>query len=253
MKTLIAVILDRSGSMSGHESDTIGGVNNFIEEQKKLSDDSAILFVRFDTEYERFRDRVELAKCTPLTAGEYKPRGMTSLLDAVGKTINAMENDWISFKPERAIVVIVTDGEENSSTEFTNAKIKEMIKSREASGKWAFIYLGTDVNAFAEGAKLGVQALNTAGFNKTARGFASTYANVSQTVSHMRFSGSTVAHNLGGKIEDDGSVSKEPAVGGWDVPVSPVVVGAPISDVKANVWQAPAGTATQASTWTPPA
>src|SRR3990167_6944268 len=95
MKTMICLILDRSGSMHGRENDVIGGVNSFIEEQKKLPDPASIAFVRFDTEaIERFRAMGPLSEVQPLTLADYQPRGGTPLLDAVGTTIAKLDDDW---------------------------------------------------------------------------------------------------------------------------------------------------------------
>ena len=210
MKTMICLILDRSGSMGGRENDGINGVNSFIEEQKKLPDPASIAFVRFDTEAtERFRAMQPLADVKPLERSEYQPRGGTPLLDAVGKTIAQLEDDWKAEQPERAILVIVTDGEENSSREYTKAKVKEMIESRQSSGKWAFVYLGANVDAFAEAGSMGFAMANTAGYVNTMAGNKAMYAAVSQSVSNMRATGATVAQNLGRNIgEDDDKTAK---------------------------------------------
>src|SRR5262245_22685642 len=203
MKAIICLILDRSGSMGGRETDVVNGVNSFIEEQRKLPDPASIAFVRFDSEaVERFRPMVNLKECALLTADDYKPRGGTPLLDAVGTTIARLDEDWKAEKPERAIVVIVTDGQENASREYTKAKIQEMVKARQDSGKWAFVYLGANVDAFHEAGSMGFAAANTAGYRSTAKGTRSMYERVSQSVRCMRTTGATMAHNLGGDIDE---------------------------------------------------
>lgn len=209
MKAMICLILDRSGSMGGREDDVVNGVNSFLTEQKALPDPATISMVRFDSEAtERFRPMQDLKEAPPLTRADYRPRGGTPLLDAVGSTITALDDDWKREQPERCIVVIVTDGQENASREYTKQKIKELIEARQESGKWAFIYLGANVDAFAEAGSMGINPSNSAGYNATAKGLASTYGTVSESVRHMRQTGLTVAHNLGGKIEDDGSLTK---------------------------------------------
>lgn len=236
MKAMICLILDRSGSMGGRENDVINGVNSFIEEQKKLPDAASIAFVRFDTEAtERFRSMSTLAECKPLTRDEYKPRGGTPLLDAVGKTIAQLDEDWKAESPERAIVVIVTDGEENASHEYTKAKIQEMVKARQDSGKWAFIYLGANVDAFAEAGSMGIHLSNTGGYVNTEAGTKAMYAAASNTVGMMRATGAVMDCGLGGNIEEDGSLTK------------PAKSPLPMQSVSAT-WTAPQ--ATQA--WTPP-
>lgn len=210
MKTMICLILDRSGSMAGREKDVIGGVNTFLDEQKKLPHPASVAFVRFDTSaIERFRPMTALKKAEPLVPSDYVPSGGTPLLDAIGQTIVALDADWKTEKPDQAIVVIVTDGMENSSHEYKKAQIKDMITSREASGKWMFVYLAANVDAFAEAGSIGVLAANTAGYTSTAAGTQSMYAATSQTVSALRTTGEKVAKNLGGNIAEDGKVEKK--------------------------------------------
>lgn len=239
MKTMICLILDRSGSMSGRETDVIGGVNSFLAEQRKLPNPASIAFVRFDdAAIERFRPMQALAECKDLTATDYQPRGGTPLLDAVGKTIAQLDEDWKTERPERAIMVIVTDGQENASHEYKKAQIADMIKARQDSGKWAFMYLGANVDAFAEAGSMGIAMANTAGYVNTSRGTRSMYATASNAVQQMRASGATLAHNLGKNIgEDDVDVAKV-----YQPLTSPVTAAQP-------TWTAPQAT----TTWQPPA
>jgi uncharacterized protein YegL len=246
MKTMICLILDRSGSMQGREGDVIGGVNNFIEEQKKLPDPASVAFVRFDTEIERFRPMVDLSKVEPLTKAEYQPRGSTALLDAVGQTITKLDEDWKAEKPDRCIVVIVTDGAENASREYTKAKIQALVKARQDSNLWAFIYLGANVDAFDEANSMGISTANSAGYTNTAAGNKHMYATASASVGRMRMTGATVAHNLGvanlGEDDDDQSMKVPP-------PVIPTVQPAAAS----TTWVPPTTTtAPSNSAWTPP-
>ena len=244
MKTMICLILDRSGSMQGRETDVIGGVNAFIEEQKKLPDPASIAFVRFDSEaIERFRPMQALSEVKPLTREDYQPRGGTPLLDAIGATITKLDEDWKTESPERAIVVIVTDGQENASKEYTKAKIQSLIKARQDSGMWAFIYLGANVDAFAEAGSMGISMANTAGYTNTAAGTKSLYATASASVGRMRSTGATVAHNLGGNIGEDG---------GLDLKVPPPAPATVIPPQSASTWVPPTSAPTNSGTWTPP-
>lgn len=246
MKTLICFVLDRSGSMEGRQTDVIGGCNKFITDQKALKDPASVAFVRFDTVIERFREMTPLEDVKSLVAEDYVPRGSTALLDAIGQTINQLDKDWVNEKPDRAIMVIVTDGYENASTEFKKDKIKRMIQAREKSGKWAFIYLGADVDAFAEAATLGVNLSNTAGFTKSVKGMSAAYDTVSASVSMMRSSGSTVAHNLGkaniGEADDATSINTPGA--------APTLPNNPFNAEAA--WTPPAFDIAE-ETWSPPA
>lgn len=211
MKTMLCLILDRSGSMGGRENDVVNGVNALLTEQKNLPDPATIAFVRFDSEgIERFRQMGPLADCKPLDRSEYQPRGGTPLLDAVGQTISTLDQDWQREQPERAIVVIVTDGEENASKEYTKDQIKQMILARQDSGKWSFIYLGANVDSFAEAGAIGIFGANTANYQPTAKGMAAAYGTVSQNLMSMRSTGSTIA-SLGGDIQNDGSVKPSPS------------------------------------------
>lgn len=236
MKTMICLVLDRSGSMQGREHDVTGGVNQFIDDQKKLPDPASMAFVRFDSGgVERFRPMMNLAEVEHLKAGDFQPRGGTPLLDAIGKTIIALEEDWKAEQPDRAIMVIVTDGQENESREYTKAKVKALIETRQASGLWAFIYLGANVDAFAEAGTMGFSTANTAGYRSTAMGTQSAYASVSKTVTAMRATGQTMdsTGSLGRDIPED------------DVPLAPVAQPKP-------AWMKPASASTSSEAWKPP-
>lgn len=237
MKTLIWLILDRSGSMSGKEDDVIGGVNKFLEEQKKLPDPAIIGMTRFDNEYEIFRKAADLQKAEPIGPGDYSPRGSTALLDAVGRTLSTLDDEWKQHQPEKAIVVVITDGYENASVEFTKSKVKDMIESREKSGKWTFLYFGAGVDAFAEGAAMGFAAVNTAGYQGTKVGVRRAYATMSSSVGNLRTGGtSNLGKNLGESEDED--QQQVPAA------VPPSVVA---SGPSTPIWQEPG------KTWTPPA
>lgn len=205
-RNLICLILDRSGSMGGLEDDVVGGVNTFLAEQKQLPDAALISFVRFDsTAIELFRETTELAACAPLAREEFQPRGGTPLLDAIGITIARLDEDCRRLNADRAIVVIITDGQENASREYTKARIKMMIEERSASGRWSFIYLGANVDAFAEGESLGVRDGNIGGYTSSARGTRAMYSSLSSSVRQMRRTGSLDA-GLGGEIDEDGKL-----------------------------------------------
>lgn len=199
-KTMICLILDRSGSMAGLEKDVIGGVNSFLEEQKQLPDPATFCAVRFDSsDIERFVQLQNLQHTQPLKSGDFVPRGGTPLLDAIGQTIRQLDHDWQEIQPDRCIVVIYTDGQENSSKEYSKATVKKMIEQRQGSGKWGFVFLGANIDAVGEAASLGIWTTNAAKYENSHGGLKSAYAATSATVGFMRSSGSTVA-NLGGDI-----------------------------------------------------
>ena len=132
--TEIVYILDRSGSMSGLEKDTIGGYNSFLEKQKKEDGDAVVTTVLFDDKYDMVHDRVDIKKVKALTNKEYYARGMTALLDAIGKTINqvsARHKTMVdSAVPAKTVVVIITDGMENASKEYKLQTVKAMIEKQ---------------------------------------------------------------------------------------------------------------------------
>jgi uncharacterized protein YegL len=140
-KTLIFVILDESGSMNGKKDDVIGGFNSFIEEQKNIkTDQSRFFMIKFNSNVFPIHNNIKLEYVPPLTNENYRPSGNTALYDAVYKAILTV--DEYKEKDERIVIVIFTDGLENSSKVATKHILKEMITSREASGEWTFLYIG---------------------------------------------------------------------------------------------------------------
>jgi uncharacterized protein YegL len=156
--TEIVLVVDRSGSMDCVREDAEGGINTFIEEQKKHEGDATLTLVQFDTKYEF------VCRGTPIQDVPHYtlvPRGMTALLDAVGKAINEtgerlstiLEKD----RPGLVVFVVMTDGLENSSKEFTKSQIKEMISRQQDQYRWQFTFLGANQNAFREGEGVGIR------------------------------------------------------------------------------------------------
>lgn len=256
MKTMLCMILDRSGSMGGRERDVVGGVNRFIADQKEVKgcERDVISMMRFDSVVERFRSMKPLALCPMLLDQEYQPRGSTALLDAIGHTLKQLDEDWSVERPDRCICVIVTDGEENASVEFNRDQVKRMIQSRERSGRWSFIYLGANVDAFAEAQKMGISAINTVQYDsRTSRGIEQVYASASAAVGTMRATGSTQAHNLGvdltkGQVGQAGPLFK-PQVPGVDLTQMPkqAMQWTPPEEKPGEQWVPP-----EPSTWTLP-
>jgi hypothetical protein len=149
MKTYINVILDKSGSMQSVLTDTIGGYNAWLEKQKEAKGKQSLVLTLFDTITET-REYADLDSAPSLTKSTYVPGGMTALLDAIGNTIKK-----VSAKAKKVLVVIITDGFENSSHEYTREAIKELIKERELEG-WTFAYIGASQGGFAEAGQLGI-------------------------------------------------------------------------------------------------
>ena len=158
--TEIVFILDESGSMSGLEKDTVGGFNSFIGRQRNVEGEALVSVVLFSGSSKVLYDRVELSKIETMTEKQYCPEGCTALLDAVGNAVNhirtihkyAREED----RPEKTVFVITTDGEENSSREFTYRKVKELIERQQKDCGWEFIFLGANIDAGEEAARIGI-------------------------------------------------------------------------------------------------
>lgn len=156
-RTLIAVIIDESGSMDSRRDETIASVNDYLEGIETENPDTLVTIVNFsspigETRRVRFLEKnTRVADTYELTRETYRPRGNTPLLDAVGKTIKKIENEDV----DRFLVVVVTDGLENDSREYTQEKIKRTIRDKEASDRWTFTYLGVGVDAWAGAQFLG--------------------------------------------------------------------------------------------------
>lgn len=181
----ITVVLDRSGSMRSCKEDSEGGFNSFIQKQKEETGETNLTLIQFDDEYEVVYNGINIQNVK-----EYKlePRGMTALLDAVGKAINVTGSRLAAMKeedrPATVLFMIITDGGENSSTEFTGEQIKSMIEIQQNIYKWKFTYLGANVDAFAVGGSLGIKTSGLSNYNT--RNTRSVYNTVSNLTSRMR-------------------------------------------------------------------
>ena len=188
--TEIVFILDRSGSMSGLEGDTIGGFNAMIEKQKREPGEALISTVLFDNENEVIHDRVDIQKIEPMTDKEYYVRGCTALLDAVGGAIHhignvhkyAREED----RPEKTLFVITTDGMENASRKYSYDRLKMMIERQKEKYGWEFIFLGANIDAAKEAARFGIDESRAANYHADSRGTAVIYEAMSEVVGNVR-------------------------------------------------------------------
>ena len=187
--TEMIFILDRSGSMAGLESDTIGGFNSLITKQKQHPGDALVTTVLFDNVCERLHDRAKLHSVPPMDGAQYFVRGSTALLDAIGATIRntvaaqgrAKEED----RPGQTIVVIITDGMENASREYNRSGVRAMIELQKANG-WEFIFLGANIDAISTARSFGIAADRAADYLADKEGTALSYESISETVSCMR-------------------------------------------------------------------
>ncbi len=159
--TEMVFIIDKSGSMSGLESDTIGGFNSNITKQLETGENVLVTTVLFDTKFITLHDRVNITKIEKMTKNDYTPGGSTALCDAVGNTINRIKyaQQYLKEdeKPNKTMFVIITDGQENSSREFSSSQIKKLITEQKKEHDWEFIFLGANMDA--------VETANTYGIN----------------------------------------------------------------------------------------
>ena len=181
--TELVFILDRSGSMSGLESDTIGGYNSMLEKQKKEPREAVITTVLFDDTYELLHDRVNIRRIQPITKKEYFVRGTTALLDAVGKTtskiVNVQSQTPEDELTEYVMFVIITDGLENASREFNYEKIRQMIEYQKSKYGWEFIFLGAKIDAVATAARFGISKDMSANYHADSVGILLNYETIS--------------------------------------------------------------------------
>lgn len=187
--TEIVFILDRSGSMHGLEGDTIGGFNSLLEKQKAEEGEAVVTTVLFDDKYELLHDRINIKGISPITTEDYYVRGCTALLDAIGNTISKIDNTQKHTlkdqSAENVMFVIVTDGLENASKEFTHKSIKEMVESKKKSG-WEFIFLGANIDAIAEGAKIGIEETRACLYHANSKGVRNCFASSNDAISMVR-------------------------------------------------------------------
>ena len=188
--TEVVFILDRSGSMSGLEADTIGGFNSMIEKQRKEEGEAYISTVLFDDQTEVLYDRVPVGKIEPMNDRQYYVRGCTALLDAIGGAIHhianvhkyAREED----RPEKTLFVIITDGMENASHLYTYEKVKKMVEIEKEKYGWEFLFLGANIDAVEVAGRFGIGADRAINYECDSAGTQLNYQALSQTMSAVR-------------------------------------------------------------------
>jgi uncharacterized protein YegL len=158
--TELVFSLDKSGSMGGLESDTIGGYNSMFAKQQAVEGEAQVTTVLFDNNYELLHDRIDIKAVSPITEREYQVGGSTALLDAIGRTIhkigNAQKNTAEDYRAEKVVFVIITDGEENASREYTSDKVKAQIERQKSRYGWEFIFLGANIDAVETAGRFGI-------------------------------------------------------------------------------------------------
>lgn len=163
MKTYIGMVLDESGSMALIRDTVISSFNEYLEDRKKDEGENYFTLIKFNTQYKKVCTNLTPKNVDKLTTNSYTPSGMTALYDALGRTIN--EIDAVLEKDDRVLIVILTDGQENSSVEYTRETIFSLIKEKEATGRYTFVYLGATQDAWLAAGGLGIAVQNTVQFD----------------------------------------------------------------------------------------
>lgn len=182
MKTLINVVLDKSGSMGIVWDATISGFNEFLLTQQKEAPDALLSLTLFDTTYKQPHKATPVTHVAPLTKETYNPGGNTALYDAIGNSIREIER--MTEQPERVAFVILTDGQENSSREYSQKQIFDLISWHRDEGKgWEFTFLGANQDSYAASASFGIKASSTMNYNQTNVGTQTAFATLARTTS----------------------------------------------------------------------
>lgn len=188
--TEIIFILDRSGSMSGLEADTIGGFNSMIEKQKKADGEAMISTVLFDNVSEVIHDRVSVLDIQPMTDKDYTVRGCTALLDAIGGAIHHIGNIHKYARaedvPEHTLFVITTDGMENASRHYNAERVKQMIGRQKARYGWEFLFLGANIDAVETARHFGIGADRAVNYHSDSAGTQLNYEVLSEAICAVR-------------------------------------------------------------------
>lgn len=188
--TEIVFILDRSGSMSGLEADTVGGFNAMIAKQKREPGEALISTVLFDDESVVIHDRVPVQNIAPMTERDYYVRGCTALLDAIGGAIHHIGNVHKYARtedvPEHTLFVITTDGMENASRRYDSERVKQMIERQKARHGWEFLFLGANIDAVETAGRFGIGADRAVNYNADRTGTQLNYEVLSEAVSAVR-------------------------------------------------------------------
>lgn len=188
--TDIVIVLDRSGSMGGIARQTIEGFNQFLDEQRKDEDQSAVSLILFDDQYDVVYVASPLAQTAPLTRETFKPRGSTALLDAMGQTIQETGQRLSALpeerRPEHVLFVIITDGFENCSRQFTHTQVADMIAHQRDVYKWQFVFLGANQDAIATAAALRMNPDSALNYEATGEGSKTAWLELSNATSLSR-------------------------------------------------------------------
>jgi len=200
----LVFILDRSGSMGGLESDTIGGYNSMLSKQKKEKTGKvSVTTVLFDDQYELLYNQVPIEKVSPMTEEEYYVRGSTALLDAIGKTVMQVKanQDKKEIK-DKVLFVIITDGMENASREYRVEQVKKLIEERKEKDNWEFLFLGANIDAIGAAKDIGIDSSRAVRFKSDKKGTAKNYEVLNEAIKEIR-GGYQLNNSWKNEIEED--------------------------------------------------
>lgn len=203
----LVFILDRSGSMGGLESDTIGGYNSMLEKQKNGKTGKVnVTTVLFDDKYELLHDRIPIKEIKPITDKEYFVRGNTALLDAIGKTVSHIKSEQNKLekekKSEKVMFIIITDGMENASKEYTVKAVKEIIETQKNKEKWEFLFLGANIDAIGTAESYGIESSRAVQYKSDSRGTINNYEVLEKAIEKVR-EGNELDEKWKKEIEED--------------------------------------------------
>ncbi|MDD3377703.1 MAG: VWA domain-containing protein [Candidatus Riflebacteria bacterium] len=191
--TELVFILDKSGSMAGQETDTIGGYNSMLTKQREEDGECLVTTVLFDTYYKLIQDRTDIQGVKNMTRRDYSAGGSTALIDAIGITIakieNAHQNTVEECRPKKVLFVIITDGEENSSREYSANQVRAKIEKKQEEDNWEFIFLGANIDAVKSAERIGIKYDRAINYLQDTEGTMINYSALSDTVSDFRKSG----------------------------------------------------------------
>ena len=208
--TEVVFILDRSGSMSGLEDDTIGGFNSILKKQREEDGDANVTTILFDDEIEMLHKRVNIKEIKNITSNDYYVRGCTALLDAIGYSINFMINVAKNKNEEKAknvLFIITTDGHENASREYSYEKIKKMITYQKEKYNWKFLFLGANIDAISTAKNFGISKEFASNYMSDEVGTKLTYEVMNDAISGCRKCG-TIDTNWKNRVEQDYEIRK---------------------------------------------
>ncbi|NLL49224.1 MAG: VWA domain-containing protein [Firmicutes bacterium] len=186
----LVFVLDKSGSMTGLEADTIGGYNSMLEKQRQIQGECVVTTVLFDHGYELLHDRINIQAVEPMTEEQYQVGGSTALLDALGMSLSkiakAQQNTSPKFRAEKVMFVIITDGEENSSREYSLDKIKKLVEQRKSQDGWEFVFLGANIDAIETAGRYGISPERAQSFHADQAGVELNFSVMSEAVAEFR-------------------------------------------------------------------